>query len=899
MPEILDRRISFNAGEISPWLDPRLDMDKYRMGCRQCQNMRPTIYGGVLRRAGTVYIGAAATDTGNVRLVPYTVSTDTNFVLEFTNLKIRIWDASTKALVVDATPATIELVTPYTAAQLNQLQFAQQNDTLYITHPEHFPRLVRRFSATSWGISQIVIDWPATLGPNASNTLVWPLTNIYTTTTPVAWSAGTYASGDIRSYGGAYYISAVAGNTTTPGTDAAAGQWLEGTWINAVAPSTPTAYSSATYYTAGQLITYSSKTYVRTRYSSGTIKGWSPADDGMTVSGDVQLWDLTTTNGVLADALAMRIKGETLTLKSSASLWASTHVGTQWIIGHSREDLKMTMFPEAVAAGSVTEALYCLGEWTATFSIPTLPSSVFTANVIIETSMDMVTWETRQAMQSTRAASQVIMTGTEETPVFLRLRLVSKSGTVPTNLQTELEVGNPNQYGIVEITAFTSATEVTATVRSPIYRAVPTLRWEEPAWTAGNGYPRAVTLHQNRLFFGGNTRKPTTIWGSAVDSYGDFRLAAADDRAVSYTLMSDESSRVEWLVSQDMLVIGTTSSEWVFGTQAGEDTPKLKRNTVFGSAEIQARAINDSVVYVQRSKRKVREYAWSIQRDGYASNDLTMLAEHLGDASFQQIAIQRNPEALVHVVTTRGDMMTLTYERGQGVAGWSRHVTDGLFQSVAVVYGTGTEDHVWVAVRRTIGGTAKNFIERFQPDVMAALKAGTVEDYVFTDCSLKRTGSATTTITGLTYLEGKTVSVIGDGKPQADRVVTGGAITITSASTVCVGLPYVSTFEPTYLETPDPQSMSALAKKRLHRAVVNFWKSSGMEVSADDGTTWQPVAPPVTPTFDGAIGTLFTGAHEQFLEGSSARQTSLVLRQIKPMPLAVMGMAMRYNLEAS
>jgi len=53
MPEIIDRRIAFNAGEISPWLDPRLDLDKYRMGCCRCENMRPTIYGGALRRAGT------------------------------------------------------------------------------------------------------------------------------------------------------------------------------------------------------------------------------------------------------------------------------------------------------------------------------------------------------------------------------------------------------------------------------------------------------------------------------------------------------------------------------------------------------------------------------------------------------------------------------------------------------------------------------------------------------------------------------------------------------------------------------------------------------------------------------------------------------------------------------
>jgi hypothetical protein len=130
-------------------------------------------------------------------------------------------------------------------------------------------------------------------------------------------------------------------------------------------------------------------------------------------------------------------------------------------------------------------------------------------------------------------------------------------------------------------------------------------------------------------------------------------------------------------------------------------------------------------------------------------------------------------------------------------------------------------------------------------------------------------------------------------------VASNGTMTILSASTVIVGLPYESRLEPTALETPDPSSMTKLGKKRLHRAVVEFWKSDGMEISADGGSTWFPFVFPITPTFTGAAGSLYTGLHEIFLDSSHDRQTTLKLRQKTPSPLAIMGIGMRYNVEMS
>ena len=781
MPEIIDRRISFNAGEISPWLDPRLDLDKYRMGCRTLQNMRPSIYGGAFGRSGTRYLGPAAASSSAVRLIPFTREISTNYVLEFSNLKARIWDAATLELVESIadsawTPTTPylpqdvvsydganylvleahnagtfatdlaanklraypyqEIVTPYTAAQLDALQSAQQNDVLFLAHPEHAPVLISRQVDGRWGLTDVNIDWPATLGPNISLTTITPLVDIYNTTEPVAWVAGSYASGVQKkglaggAYASNYYVSIVSVNTTEPGTAAALGKWVEGRWINA-AGIVVSAYNSGIYYLAGTMVSYDGKNYVRNAVFSGIVKNLAPTE--------TTLW-AETTNPAVAGFNGMVERGLKIVLKSSAAVWDAGHVGTKWIVGHNRNELKVSFVPSAQAAGYVTESLYVLGEWTLQALATT--TATYTADVLVERSLDRVNWEPHYAVQSQANDVNQLLTGTEETPVFLRLKLQAKTGSPPATLVFTLTAGNPTHHGIVQILSFTSSTQVEALVITPLYRYLPTTTWEEPAWCTPYGYPRAVTLHENRLFYGGNKRKPTTVWGSAIDAYQDFRVAPADDRAVSYTLASDESSAIEWLVSQDMLVIGTSSGEWVMGARPGDDAPKLRRNTSFGSAPIQARAIADALVFVQRSRRKVREFAWSFERDGYQANDLIMLSEHLGDAEFKQIAIQRNPESVVWVVTTRGDLLSLTYERGQNVAGWARHVTDGNIESVAVVSGDGEEDHIWVAVKRTVDvngafpppvPTDFRYIERIEPDQPRSIKQGGRNQLIFCD----------------------------------------------------------------------------------------------------------------------------------------------------------------------
>lgn len=50
---------SFNAGEITPEMDARSDVDKYGQGCRVLENAIPTVPGGVIRAPGTKFVREA------------------------------------------------------------------------------------------------------------------------------------------------------------------------------------------------------------------------------------------------------------------------------------------------------------------------------------------------------------------------------------------------------------------------------------------------------------------------------------------------------------------------------------------------------------------------------------------------------------------------------------------------------------------------------------------------------------------------------------------------------------------------------------------------------------------------------------------------------------------------
>lgn len=210
---------NFTAGELSPLLAARSDFDRYQAGLETCENWLVLPYGGVRTAWGTTYVGEVKDVTKPTRLIPFQFSVQQAYILEFGEGYIRVYrnNGQIGAVItncvnngsglirvisanhtlktgdtifidgVQGVPAAngywtvtvidantfdlqgstfsgsytgggkwrVEISTPYLAADLWQLKYAQSADVLYLVHPDYKVRKLERTSHTTWKLSVV------------------------------------------------------------------------------------------------------------------------------------------------------------------------------------------------------------------------------------------------------------------------------------------------------------------------------------------------------------------------------------------------------------------------------------------------------------------------------------------------------------------------------------------------------------------------------------------------------------------------------------------------------------------------------------------------------------------------------------------------------------------------
>jgi len=286
--------------------------------------------------------------------------------------------------------------------------------------------------------------------------------------------------------------------------------------------------------------------------------------------------------------------------------------------------------------------------------------------------------------------------------------------------------------------------------------------------------------------------------------------------------------------------------------------------------------IFDIVLYLQRSKKKIREFVYSFENDTYVSPDMTILAQHLFDSDIKSMAYQQEPFSILWCVKANGTLLGFTYSRAEQVTAWHKHTTDGLFENVACIYGLSGNNELWAVVNRTIGGVTKRYIEMLEdPFDDTTLNSN---ECFFVDSGLSYDGVPTTTISGLTHLEGKTVAVLADGLVQTSKVVTGGSITLSpAASKVHAGLPYTSTLQTMRVEAADGEGTSQGRKKRTNQVVFRFYKAKQFKYGLTPAGTLKEI------TFT----SLFSGDKEVDFPSGWDRTGTISIINEKPLPITV------------
>lgn len=145
---------SFNAGEWSPLMAGRVDLDKYSASCRRMYNFLPTPQGAAVARNGTAYVVGAANNGSTSALLPFQFSTVQACVLEFGDKILRFITEGGLVTTGDGvTPYTV--AAPYAAADTASIRYAQKNDLLYLFCAGYPVYKLSRFSSTNWTLEQV------------------------------------------------------------------------------------------------------------------------------------------------------------------------------------------------------------------------------------------------------------------------------------------------------------------------------------------------------------------------------------------------------------------------------------------------------------------------------------------------------------------------------------------------------------------------------------------------------------------------------------------------------------------------------------------------------------------------------------------------------------------------
>jgi hypothetical protein len=414
--------------------------------------------------------------------------------------------------------------------------------------------------------------------------------------------------------------------------------------------------------------------------------------------------------------------------------------------------------------------------------------------------------------------------------------------TASANTFVSTDVGRLINFsnGYAKITAFGSATSVTADVKDDFDTTSANTDWKLGAFSDTTGHPSCVSFFEQRLVFAGTSSEPQTLYFSKSGDYENMTAGTNADDAMVYTIASNQVNVIRFLKTQRTLIVGTVGGEFTVsadGTDAAV-TPTnitIKRQSSYGSANVDAIPAGNATLFLQRAKRKIRELSYNFDVDGYQAADLTILNDVVTKTGINEMSYQQSPDSILWCVRDDGVLAGLTYLRGEEVIAWHRHILGGSFgdgnavvESVASISGELNEDELWVIVKRTINGATKRYVECF---AQFDFDETTPTDFRFLDSHLTYSGSATTTLSGLDHLEGQTVSILADGATHPNKVVSSGSITLDrQTEKAVVGLSYDSVLQTMRIEGGAAEGTSQGKTKRISKVVLRLFETVGVKV---------------------------------------------------------------------
>ena len=430
-----------------------------------------------------------------------------------------------------------------------------------------------------------------------------------------------------------------------------------------------------------------------------------------------------------------------------------------------------------------------------------------------------------------------------------------------TDLFTANDVGrlwrlrSGNGWARGKCTSFVNSKEIKIQVQEGSMPVSPyqTKLWKKGLMSDTTNFPTAICIHAKRLWMGGFKDNPSLIVASKSGDFFNFAPAdissgtVADDNAIALNLSSSGVSDVQFIAAGDKgLDIGTSGGIWIIDTSEGYVTPTafadLKNNQ--GAYGIQPIVTGPSVIYVQRSGKKIMDIQYSFTEDGYNAPELSLYNRDYMVNGLKHIDYQQDPISSLWCLDNKGKLYSMNYDKYQEVYAWVEQDVGDEVESFTIVPSLkGDSEDIWIATKRLINGQYKRYIE-YIPS-WEEMYYESREKLVFCDCAfIRHYDTAVNVITDIGRLNGREVSVLGDGNHLGIYTVVNGSIKLADGvevNDVVVGIVEsmeMATLAKNYGFT---NGTTLHRKKELSRIRIGLLSSLGGEYNLDGSDKYSPL----------------------------------------------------------
>jgi len=397
-------------------------------------------------------------------------------------------------------------------------------------------------------------------------------------------------------------------------------------------------------------------------------------------------------------------------------------------------------------------------------------------------------------------------------------------------------------------------------------------------------------IGNNMVYVQKNGRKiRELVFDREQDKYSakDITLRAEDvtQTGINDMVFQDQPASLIWAIRNDGKLVSCTynldlnMASWATHFMGGAQTDATYGNHAKVDAiSVIPRGTYDQLWMVVR--RDVDEYFTQI-----AHTDITDATDKIGINSHSLA------DGTAVKITTNGTMPTnlvsgtTYYVRDSATNDFKLAATSG-GTAIAITQGSGTHTIYKVdSTQRYV-----EYLEQFYDD---SIDQGNAH---YLDCGSYYSGSSATTLTGLDYIEGESVKVLGNNAVQPDKTIVAGSISPSLAVTSArIGLVYNSDIQTLPLAIGDVQTATSIGnKKRIHRIVVKLLDSMSIQYGMDSSDLTEEVFRSAGDAIGAALS-FFTGDRELAMPGIYDTEGKIYLRQNDPYPSNILMIAIDYE----